>query len=210
VTSGTLHARFPTVSEAGMQKRLVGLLGFVLFGTCLAFSQAADQNPVFFFGGKQLYVGMSKREAVATLSGCCKLSPPAESDVEKRAVREDVILGHIILPNEESPQRILGNIFFSGGKVLRITRPLAEDVDTYSEDLVGFVRAIKRSLPEGETRVVVSVRHERISNAESDVVSLSFPNGRGIELHIGTLDKPITEINKRDFVTLDETLQPKK
>jgi hypothetical protein len=163
---------------------------------------------VFIFGGKQLYVGMFKREAVAALSGCCKLSPPGESDLEKLPVREGVIFGHMILPNEESPQRILGSIYFSGGKVLRITRPLAEEVDTYNGDLVAFMRAIRRFLPEGETTVVISVKQERISNAQSDVVSFSLPNGRGIELHIGTLDKPFTGNDKRDYVTLDETLQP--
>ncbi len=93
--------------------------------------------------------------------------------------------------------------------MVRITRPLAEGVDTWNDDVVGFARAIKRSLQaesDAETTILVSVRHERISNAETDVVSFSFPNGRGIELHVGTLDKPDTYTNKRDFATLDETL----
>jgi len=121
------------------------------------------------------------------------------------------MLGHFILSKEESSQRILGYILFSGGKVQRVTRPLAEEVDGYSDDVVGFARAIKRWLAaEGhtETTAIVTIRHERISNAESDVVLLTLRDGRGIEMHIGTLDKPNTYTEKRDFVTLDETLEP--
>ncbi len=121
------------------------------------------------------------------------------------------MLGHMILPKEEPPQRILGAIYFSGGKVVRVTRPLAEEVDGYNDNVVGFARAIKRSLTaEGdtETTAIVTIRHERISNAESDVVLLTLRDGRGIEMHIGTLDKPNTDTDKRDFVTLDESLEP--
>lgn len=195
-----------------MRKRNVGILGLVLFESCLLFSQAADAKPpVFYFGGKQIYVGMSKRQAVAALSACCRLSPPAESEVEKQPRPAGVILGHMILPKEEPPQRILGKIYFSGGIVARVSRGLAEDVDTYNEDLVAFIRVLKRSLPEGDTSAVISLQHERMSNSESDVVTLVFPNGRGIELHVGTLDTPFeNNANRRDFVTLDETLQPRR
>lgn len=187
-------------------------LGIVLL--VLVLPIIADQKPpVFVFGGKQFYVGMPRHEAVTFLSACCKLSPPAEGAVEKESVPvpEGMMLGHMILPKEEPAQRILGAIYFSGGKVARITRPMAEDVDTYDDDLVGFARAIKRTLvaetsASGTSILVVSVQHERIGNAESDVVFFVFPNGHGIELHIGTLDKPNIVTNKRDFATLDETL----
>jgi len=188
------------------------LLGLTLLG--LVLPMIADQRPpVFVFGGKQFYVGMPRHEAVISLSACCKLSPPAEGEVEKESVPvpEGMMLGHMILPKGEPPQRILGAIYFSGGKVVRITRPMAEDVDSYNDDLVGFARAIKRTLVtetsgSGTSTVVVSVRHERINNAESDAVFFTFPNGHGIEIHIGTLDKPAKDNNKRDFVTMDETL----
>ena len=172
---------------------------------------AGEKPPTFFFGGEQVRVGMSQQQAVAALSHCCKLSPPVESGIEKRPAPEGMMLGHFILSKEESSQRILGYILFSGGKVQRVTRPLAEEVDGYSDDVVGFARAIKRWLAaEGhtETTAIVTIRHERISNAESDVVLLTLRDGRGIEMHIGTLDKPNTYTEKRDFVTLDETLEP--
>jgi hypothetical protein len=194
-----------------MKKRTMILLGFVLLGVCLVLSVAADEKrPTFFFGGQQVRVGMSQQEAVAALSHCCKLSPPMESEIEKRPAPEGMRLSHFILPKEEPPQRILGSILFSGGKVLRVTRPLAEEVDGYNDDVVGFARAIKRFLAaEGniETTATVVVRHERISNAESDVVLLTLKDGRGIEIHIGTLDKPNALTDKRDFVTLDGTLE---
>ena len=191
-----------------MPKRAVCVFAVVLFQSCLLYSQSADGNlPVFYFGGKQFHVGMSERDAVTALFSCCKLSPPAESEVEKRANTAGTMAGHFILPKEASTQPILGAIYFSGGKVVRISRGLADNVDTFNENLVAFVRAFKRSLPDGETSAVVSVRHERISNAESDVLTLVFANGRGLEFHIGTLDTP-NESNRRDFVTLDETLEP--
>jgi hypothetical protein len=38
---------------------------------------------------------------------------------------------------------------------------------------------------------------------------LVFPNGRGVGLRIGSLDTS-NAMNRRDFVTLDETLQPSR
>jgi hypothetical protein len=88
-------------------------------------------------------------------------------------------------------------------------KPIANDVDTYNEDLAAFTRALKRVLEKdaGIVRTAtISVQHEKMSNAESDIILINFPDGRGIELHIGTLDKPDRFTNKRDFITADETL----
>ena len=63
---------------------------------------------------------------------------------------------------------------------------------------------------DGETTVRVSVLHERMSNGQSDALSLTFPNGRGIRIRIGTLDKALDASTKRDFATLEETLEPPK
>jgi hypothetical protein len=193
-------------------KIIRSLLGLVFLGCFLAMSWASDhKQPSFTFGGKQLHIGMPKREALALLSECCKLSPPGESEVEKQPAPEGMLLGHFILSKQDSVQGILGTISFYGGSVLRITRPLDVEVDSSNDDVVGFARAIKRSLlaeTDTETGVIVSIRHERMSNAESDVVLFSLPNGRGIEMHIGTLDKPNVLTNRRDFVTLDEILEP--
>ena len=52
------------------------------------------------------------------------------------------MVGHFIFSKEDSPQRILGAIYFSGGKVVRVTPPLAEEVDGHNDDVVGFARAI--------------------------------------------------------------------
>ena len=37
-------------------------------------------------------------------------------------------------------------------------------------------------------------------------IYIKLQDGRGIEIHVGRLDKPFPENNKRDFVTLTETL----
>jgi hypothetical protein len=180
--------------------------------TVAACGAGADRKaPVFEFGGKQLYVGMTEHEALEYLSDCCKLSPPIGSAEDKQPTRHGTVPGHFIFSKEGSPQRLLGTIYFSGGKLVSMTRPLDEGFDTWNDDVVALARAINRALSpisgDDETIVYVSVRHERANNAESDVLSLSFPNGRGIQFHIGTLDKPSVENGKRDFATLDETLQ---
>lgn len=200
--------------ENEMQKRVVGVFGFLLFQLFVLPSAANQEPPVFVFGGKQFYVGMSEREALASFSVCCELSPPAQTGVEKRPAPEGLMLGHRILAREGSPQSILGVVYFSGGTIVRMTRSLDDRVDTWNDDVVAFARAINRALSptmgDRDTTVRVSIRHERMSNAESDVLSLSFANGRGIQIHIGTLDRPDAHSNKRDFATLDETLEPAK
>jgi hypothetical protein len=195
-----------------MPRQIVSLLGFVVVEICLVLPLTADHKPpVFVFGGTSFYIGMSAREAAVSFSACCKLLPPMESDIESVPAPNDVMGGRFIL-QKESPQRMLGSVFVSGGKIVRLTRPLGEDVDTHNEEVVGFARALERAISRGsrdsETNATVSLRHERMNNAESDLIVIRLPDGRGIELRVGTLDKPDSTSNKRDFATLDETLEP--
>jgi hypothetical protein len=188
-----------------MSKRTVLAL-LVIFVTL---SLSADQTPAFYFGGKRLFVGMAKAEAVATLSACCKLSPPADSDNAKLSADTNKMLGHLILSKDDTP-RLFGSNFFAGGKVARITRPLDADLDPLSHDVVAFARTLDRSLAGGSSgsqAVLVSARHERLSNEEGEVLTFSFPNGRAVELQISTLDTASTETGRRDAVGLDEILE---
>jgi hypothetical protein len=197
--------------EFEMKRRKLSLLAFSLF-IALVLPLAADQRPSFVFGGEQLYVGMSMSEAVQLLSACCRLSPPIEANTEKNLLTARG--GHFILKKDGTETPMLGGIFFADQKVARLTRPIADDVDFSSEDLVAFTRALKRVLQNDagdfERKANISVQHEKIRNAESDVISITFPDGRGIELHVGILDKPNQLTNKRDFVTADETLEPRQ
>jgi hypothetical protein len=147
-------------------------------------------------------------EAVQLLSACCKLSPPIEANIEKNPLTATG--GHFISKEVGTETSMLGGIFFANQKVTRLTKPMADDVDFSNEDLVAFTRALKRVLQNDaadfERTAKISVQHEKVSNAESDVISITFPDGRGIELHVGTLDKPNELTKKRDFVTADETL----
>src|SRR5438552_3523709 len=130
-----------------MQKCTIGYRTVALLVLCAAFCLAADQKPpVFYFGGKRLYVGMPKSEAVASLSACCQFSPPANEENEKLSIDTGRMLGHLILAKGELPQPILGTIFFAGEKVLSISRPLADDVDPWNDDVVGFARALYRAM----------------------------------------------------------------
>jgi hypothetical protein len=190
-----------------MKHQKASLVAFLSF-LVLVLPLAADQKPSFVFGGKQFYIGMSMSEAVRLLSSCCELSPPMEANTERNPVTARG--GHLIVKKDGTETSILGVIFFADQKVTRLTKPIADDVDFSNEDLVAFMRGLKRILRNdagdfGRT-AMISVQHEKVSNAESDVISITFPDGRGIELHVGNLDKPNQLTNKREFVTADEIL----
>lgn len=191
-----------------MRHYKLGPMAFVLF-VALVLPLVADQRPYFVFGGKQFYVGMSMSEAVRLLSSCCELSPPIEANIEKNTLTAGG--GHFISKKNGTEFSMIGGIFFADQKVTRLTKPMADNVDFSNEDLVAFARALKRVLQNdagdfGRT-ARISVQHEKATNTESDTITITFPDGRGIELHVGTLDKPNQLTNKRDFVTADETLE---
>ena len=171
-------------------------------------SLASDQRSSFTFGGKQFYIGMSMSEAVQLFSDCCQLSPPIKAKIEKDPLTANG--GHFILEKEGTETKIVGTVFFSDQRVTSMSRPIAEEVDTSNDDLVAFTRALKRVLQNdaGDTgrAATISVQHERFSNAESDLISIKFPDGRGIELEVGTLDRADARTNKRDFITANEIL----
>jgi hypothetical protein len=191
--------------ESKLIHRRTSFLAFLLL-VIFVLPLMADQKPSFFIGGKKLYVGMSMSEAVRLLSACCQLSPTIDPNIGRNASG-----GHFIFKKSENNSSILGAISFGDQKVTRVTKPLAEDVDVWSEDLVTFTRALKHALQDdvvdSERSARISVRHENISNAESDIISIVFPDGHGIELHVATLHTPDKETNKRDFVTADEILE---
>jgi hypothetical protein len=193
--------------EIEMSNRKKSFVALLLLAV-LVVPLTADQRPSFVFGGKQFYVGMSMSEAVRLLSACCRLSPPIDASTEKLPLTASG--GHFIWKEDGTETSILGGIFFADQKVTRLTKPIADDVDFSNEDLVAFTRALKRVLHndagEFERTAKISVQHEKANNAEADLISITFPDGRGIELHVGTLDKPNALTGKRDFVTADETL----
>jgi hypothetical protein len=180
----------------------------LLICSVLAPCQTKDAS-AFYIKGQRLAIGMSQREVMNSLSQCCKLSPPLEAGVEKRPAVNGVTLGHFIVSKDEGSFGILGGIFFVDGKVVKLTRPLDNEIDTSNEELVSFVRAMKRALPEVPSTALISVQHEPTSNAETYVLRFSFRDGKGIELSIGALDKPSESMNsnKRDFVSMTEILE---
>ena len=177
------------------------------FGLALCLLQAPtlwsqEQKPAgFYFGGKEFHLEMSYADAMNRLSDCCTLSPPA------RTIKEDSDTppretSYFILSKDKSSQEVLGAIWFRNHRITSMTRYLARDVDSYDDNLVAFIRELKRSLPEETTTAIVTVRHEQVSNAESDIVTLSFPSGRKLVIRIITLDSSTN--SKRDSVTLEE------
>lgn len=178
---------------------------------CFTMALAADQKPpAFYFGGKPIFVGMPQADAVAILTACCKFTPPANSEDENPPGAQH-LSGHFILAKDKAPSAMLGSIFFSGGRVIQIDRPLDDDVNAESDDAVALARAIDRSLSAGvaesSATVTVSSHHQPMRGAESNVLTLIFPNGRGIELQIFTLDAPSKTTGKRDSVSLNEVLE---
>jgi hypothetical protein len=188
--------------------------GILLLGTLLCFvvPLVADQNPPeLYFLGHRLHIGMSKQEAVAQLDECCSLSPDANANIEQKPHPANILVGHFIRPKTGVPL-ILGSISFStSGKVVRLSKPLDDEIDSSSEDLVGFIRALRNAIDSGESGVpkplMVSVEHENITNASSQIIRFRFLNGREIEIHVGALDKSNPDTGKRDFATMDEVLE---
>src|SRR6266699_1423115 len=153
-----------------MQKKAFPGLALVLLTSCCFSQSGPDRNrPAFYFGETQFYVGMLRHDAVAALSSCCRLSPAIDSGIERRPNATD---SHFVLQKEGSKWKMLGAVWFSGGRVVRISQELAPDVDTSNEDLVAFIRAFKRAVPEGSKSAVVSVRHETGSDADFDVLAI--------------------------------------
>lgn len=188
------------------------LARIVALGFCIVFPLSAGQKPPeFYFGGHSLNVGMSESDALAAISACCTLVPPVNPWDEAESGSTGMVGGHFIRPKEGPPYGFLGSIFFQNRRVSRITRPLDENFDGYNDDVVRVARALYRAVAPttGDSSVTVSlsVQHVRMTNAEEDILSLSFPNGREIELQVVTLDNPDKTTKKRDAVTLDEVLE---
>ncbi len=155
-----------------MKYRAKSLATFMLC-LVLLLPLVADQKPSFVFGGKKFYIGMSQPEAVRLISDCCQLSPPIEANIEQNPLTAHG--GHLIVKKDGAETRFLGQSFWNQ-KITRLTKPMPDEVDL-NEELVAFVRDLKRVLRndagEFERVARISVQHEKISNAESDIY-LSF------------------------------------
>ncbi len=188
-----------------MRKRDFGLLATVILQTCVLVSQTGSQKPSgFYFNGKEFHLGMSEREALAELSDCCKLSPPPSLSDDSTTTDSGQTKGYYVLSKQQGNQSVLGGIWFKGQKVVSLSRDLSSNFDTYSDDLVTFMRTFERSLPEGATPAVIGVQHDQATNGESDSVTIQLTDSRRIQIRIVTLDKSVSA--KRDFVTIEEIL----
>lgn len=174
--------------------------------TCMVLPLSAGQKPPeFYFGGQRLTLGMPVSNVAALLSTCCVLTPPLGTSDSGAG-------GHFIRTKDGPPYRLLGSISFRDGKVSLISRRIDSDFDGENDEAVHLARALYRALAptigDSSSSILVSVQHMRLGNGEGDTLSLSFPNGRGIELQIVTLDSPSKFTGKRDSVTLEEILEP--
>jgi hypothetical protein len=171
----------------------VPITAFWLF---MAFPQVTGEKaPVFYFQDQPLKVGMAASDAVTSLAACCTLSPPVKkSEIDGSLPWSGSSDGHFITSKERISFHLRGVIYFAGGRVVRIERPLDEGIDGWNDDLVRFAKALDRALaPEtgdSQSRVLLEVQHTRLSNGEGEYLSLVFPNGRGVRLNIATLDSP--------------------
>jgi len=172
----------------------------------------ADHKPAtIMLGGKEFYIGMSTAEAGRLLSSCCNVKPLLDEKIEAtRKIEHGGYLGHMVFA-KESP-RSLGGIYFLDGRVARITRDLNDDFDEQGDDVVAFVRALKRTLAsygEDPMAALVAVQRQKdMGNAESEIIFIKLADGRGIQIELMTTDKPFAGTNKRDWVSVDETLEP--
>ena len=191
-----------------MTRRKSNISAFVLL-VLVVLPLSADERQSFVFRGKQIFIGMSMSEAVQVLSDCCRLSPPIQKKTEENALAARSV--HNIREKGES-EVIIGSIEFANQQVVRLTKLFAEDVefDASSKDLVAFIGRLKRVLQSDAGDVgrtaTIAVMKAKFGNGEIDRVLITFDNGRGIEIRIGTFDKP-NESNLRDFAVASETLE---
>jgi hypothetical protein len=75
---------------------------------------AQNHQPAFYFGGKRIYVGMPKSEAVSVLSGCRKLSPPSFNESVARDTGK--MFGQLSFPRKSRLSA------FSGPSILGLER----------------------------------------------------------------------------------------
>jgi hypothetical protein len=178
---------------------------------------ADDKPPVFYFGGKAIFVGMPQAEALSALSKCCKLSPSSLMEAQREDwLKFGTMVGQMILKeNGEGPTpQILGSIYFRRGKVLSVTRPLGEEAYVpWSEDTLGFARTLERSLApltgDFDTAARISLRHHRTTNGESEIISFTLPTGRGVRITVVHLDKAFEGAppESKDQVNMEEFLE---
>ena len=63
---------------------------------------ANDKPPVFYFGGKAIFVGMLQAEALSALSKCCKLSPSSLTEAQQEAsAKFGTMAGQFILKEKK-------------------------------------------------------------------------------------------------------------
>lgn len=184
---------------------MTGLKRLILaIALCVVLPLSAGQKPPeLYFGGHRLTLGMRVSDVAVATSDCCNFSPPLRAS--------DKGEGHFITSKEQPPISFLGTVWFMDGKVSRISRPIDSEFDGYNEDVVRLARTLQRALAsttgDSSSTLFLSVRHTRATNGAGDAISLSFPNGRGIELQVITLDDPQKETSKRDAVSLEEILE---
>lgn len=191
------------------------LIAIAIFVACAGLLFAQEQRgAVFYFGGERFFIGMPQADAEAALSQCCKLSQRPRN-AKQIAADTGRLPGQFILSKDESSPQIIGSIFFEDGRVSGLSRPLGEQEYTpWSADSVGLARTLYRALapPSGDTdtRAVVSVRHERATNGETEVLSFTFSNGRGVRVNMIKLDRPLpgSPSDSKDQVTVEEFLEP--
>jgi hypothetical protein len=160
----------------------------------------------------------SHPNCLLVLIGCGVRIFPSREVVESAASQREAAaklgrtVSQFIVPKEE--RRILGTISFDRGRVCSATRPLGEEAYMpWDQDVVSFARTLQRSLSpvsgDAETTAHVSVHHERSTNGESEILSISFTNGRGLRLQIITLDKPFPDApsESKEQAILEEFLE---
>ena len=147
---------------------------------------AGQKPPELYFGGQSLTLGMRVSDVMAVTSECCVVTPPLSVDTGDG--------GHFIRIKSGQTYQ-LGSIFFKGGRVSRISRPIDSDFDGYNDDVVRLARALQRALApttgDSTTTVLLSVQHTRLSNGNGEIRSpCHFPMGGELNCRYSRLILP--------------------
>lgn len=173
----------------------VAIVLLAIFTCCNSFPASGQVNGPFkpetiIIGGEPFSVGMAKQEAMRRLEKCCFITggtDPLQPDFKSFIIEK------------KDKTDMLGAIWFRAEVVERIVR---EGKFSQNPETVSFALSLYRLLSEttdsnpatfrrdGATSCVIVLQTENreISNASTKVITLTFRNGRSIQMELSAPD----------------------
>lgn len=157
-----------------MTASMVILICFLIIWGVTPTVRGQNRGETIILEGQTFEVGMSKQDALARLSICCKISGRDDS---------------YFVTSKESPYNIMGGIWFADDKVSMVKK---ESGQFMNGEAINFGQTLFRLLSEishsKEQAIVLQTSTKEGSNATFRNISLQFSNGRSVVVLISKVD----------------------